>query len=95
MIDEVRKDWFDFADKDAIRAEYFAGPQDLDQIAPGQWGIRGVGVICVGDEAHMRKVAAKLFRDKFHAEPCPLGKYGPGFGGPALPSVAQRLGVTP
>lgn len=29
---------------------------DLDEIRPGQWGIRGLAHVCCGDLAHMRKV---------------------------------------
>ena len=29
---------------------------DLDEIRPGQWGIRGLAHVCCGDFEHMRKV---------------------------------------
>lgn len=90
----TRSDWLDYADHDAVRAEYLAGPQDLEELAPGVWGIPGIAVICVGDRSHMRKVQAKRFHDKFIADP---GRerssyYGAKYGGPPLPPVAERLG---
>lgn len=88
---ETLKDWFDFADRASVLAEYRTGPQPLDEIAPGQWGIRGVGVICIGDAVHMMKVQAKRFSDRFHKTPCPLDQYAPGYCAPK--SVAMRLGV--
>lgn len=36
-------------------------------------------------------VVSKLFANKFHATPCPMGYYGPEFGGPPLPSIYERL----
>ena len=68
-------DWLDFSDKDAVRKELEAGPKDLEPMGEGLWGIRGIGVICAGDIAHMRKVQAKRFADKFYARPCPMGRY--------------------
>lgn len=87
----MRQDWLNFADIAAVRAEYASGPQDLNEIAPGQWGMRGYGVICTGDRAHMRKVQAKRFADRFHGAPCPRGCYGEQYGGPPLPSIAERI----
>ena len=86
-----RKDWLDFADIELVRAEYAAGPQDLTEVAPGQWGMRGVGIVCLGDRAHMRKVQENLFDVKFHGGPCHFGYYGPDHGGDALPTVAERI----
>ena len=68
-------DWFEFADKEAVRKEFAAGPQDLSPMGNGLWGIHGIGVVCAGDVDHMRKVQAKRFHDKFHARPCPMGHY--------------------
>jgi hypothetical protein len=87
----LRRDWFTFADPDAVRTEYNAGPRDLEEMLPGVWGIPGVGVVCLGDMAHMRKVQEKRFTDRFHASACPRGHYGVNNGGPPLPSVAERL----
>lgn len=86
-----RKDWLDFADKDKALAEFLNGPKDLHEIAPGMWGYKGGSVMCIGDRSHMRKISAKMFRDKFHAAPCPMGYYGKDHGGDPLPSVAERL----
>ncbi len=83
----IRRDWFSFADRATVMAEYHAGPVDFDQIAPGIWGKWG-NVICVGTRDDMRKVAAKMFRDRFHAGPCPMGDYSTA---PALPCVFDRL----
>ena len=85
----MRKDWLNFSDINAVRAEYAAGPQDLDEIAPEQWGFRGYGVVCIGNQAQMRKVQAKRFDDKFHRTPCQLGNWT--VGGPPLPSIAERI----
>jgi hypothetical protein len=87
----ARADWFTFADRAAVAAEYAAGPQDLAEVAPGIWGIPGLAVVCIGDRAQMRKVQAKRFFDRFHAGPCPMGFYDDDHGGPALPPVSERL----
>lgn len=87
----ARADWFTYADRDTVLAEYRAGPTELAEIRPGVWGIPGVAVVCLGDRAHMRKVQAKRFADRFTAGPCPMGVFGDDHGGPALPSVAERL----
>jgi hypothetical protein len=86
-----RADWFTFADLPAVATEFAAGPQDLAELSAGVWGIPGLAVVCLGDRAHMRKVQAKRFHDRFHAGPCPMGYYSDDHGGPALPSVAERL----
>jgi hypothetical protein len=86
-----RRDWFTFADPAEVLRQYQAGPQDMDEIRPGQWGVMGVGVICLGDTAHMRKVAAKIFADTFHRKPCPMDRYPKGE--EPLPTVVDRLGL--
>lgn len=88
----TRRDWFTFADPLEAAAELAKGPDDLPELAPGVWGLPGIAVVCLGDHAHMRKVQAKRFADKFHADICPLGYYGPDHGGPPIPSVAERIG---
>jgi hypothetical protein len=87
----TRADWFTHANPAEVAREYRAGPQDLDEIKPGVWGHKGLGVVCLGDKAHMRKIQAKLFSDKFHAKPCPRDYHGNGHGGPPLPTVFERL----
>ena len=87
-----RRDWLDFADAEAVRAEYLAGPQDLSELSPGVWGhAHGHVAVCIGDRSKMRQVVEKMFNDRFHAKPCPMGYYGPDHGGPPLPSVAERI----
>jgi hypothetical protein len=87
-VQAIRRDWFTFADVQAVRAEFDAGPQDLTELSPGVWGFPGLAVVCLGDKAHMRKVRAKRFDDKFRATACPMGHYDDG---PPLPPVAERL----
>lgn len=85
----TRTDWFNYADPAAVAAEYAAGPQDLVEIRPGQWGIPGIAHVCCGDRAQMRKVQAKRFADRFERDGfCPLGNWTDA---PKLPSVAARL----
>jgi hypothetical protein len=86
-----RSDWFTYADTEDVAKEYNAGPQDLDEIKPGVWGYKGLGVVCLGDKAHMRKIQVKRFNDKFHKKTCPIGYYGEKHGGPPLLSVFERL----
>lgn len=84
----MRRDWFSFVDPERVRAEMQAGPQDLTELSPGVWGYPRLGVVCIGDAEHMRKVQAKRFGDRFRAEPCPKGYWD---NCPPLPSVAERL----
>ena len=87
----TRRDWFSFADPAVVCRELDAGPPDLAELRPGVWGIPGLAVVCLGDQSHMRKVQAKRFSDRFHAAPCPKGYYDDDNGGPAMPTVAERL----
>jgi hypothetical protein len=73
----MKRDWFDCeddAEKDAAKAEFLAGPTDMDSMGPNVWGRFGF-VICKGDLRTMRAAAKKMFNDKFHAMPCPMGNY--------------------
>ena len=44
-----------------LAAERFMRPEpDAEEIIPGHWGYPGVGILCLGDRPHMRKVVEKI-----------------------------------
>lgn len=54
----AKRDWFDFLDgsaRIAVAEEMMIPPKRLDAIGE-HWGYNGIGVVCGGDDQHMKKI---------------------------------------